>query len=613
MTTLFNIQYTGGVGFASTIRKKAVSFLSLCGFLAPLALGGLGSGLLTSCSDFSDYNESPVDATPSGNHTLWENISQNPQLSDFASLVKQAGFVDQLNTPRALTVWAPVNGSFSVADYQGLSASDLLTQFVKSHVAEYVHPASGPVDERIHTLNKKSFLFAGDGSYTFDDIAISQANIPGNNGIMHLLGGAARFYPNLYEYLSTAPGIDSLRNHFLRYELTYLDQEASVKGPMVNGAQTYIDSVVVTVNQLTNQLNARIQNEDSSYTFIMPNNEAFVKMYNKVKPYNNFITTTTVNDVENYSSASDTKTKTVTVDASYMADSLTRRAIVRNLIYSNNDMYNQWVIGKGQYTDTLRSTTRNKFSNPRDLLEHYLVGEPQEMSNGYARVVDSLAFYPWETYCPEQEYEIHRYMASLFPASAQMNRQTIVMTDGSPLTPIFGPDTDIREYRYGWISPGGDRAKPDFFVKLPNVQSTTYNFYVVFLPTALLAGDERPNWLNFQLSYCGTNGKTATYNFSKACADSLRTGGPLPNMPSTVNANTAFNNDPLKTDTVFIGRFTFPVSYNGLGEDYYPSIRVTSPISVFSSQQLQTYTRDVRIAAIILRPVELDEYEAKNK
>lgn len=587
-----------------SIKKKMAKTITVIGY-GLLVIG------IAACSDFSDYNEAPVDPTPSGNHTLWENISQNAQLSDFASLVKQAGFVDQLNTPRALTVWAPVNGSFSVSDYQSLSTNDLLTQFVKSHVAEYSHPASGVLDERIHTLNEKSFIFAGDGSYTFDDIAISHANVPGNNGVMHLLSGAVRFYPNLYEYLSTAPGIDSLRNQFLRYELTYLDQDASVKGPMVNGAQTYIDSVVVTVNQLTNQLNARIQNEDSSYTFIMPTDEAFMKMYNKVEPYYNFITTTTVNDVENYSSATDTKTKTISVDAKYMADSLTRRAIVRNLIYSNNDMYNQWVIGKGLYTDTLRSTTRNKFSNPQDLIEKYMVGEPQEMSNGYARMVDSLAFYPWETYCPELVFETHRYLASLFPASAQMNRQTIVMPDGSPLTSVFGPDTDIREYRYGWISPGGDRAKPDFYVKLPDVKSTTYNFYVVFLPTALLVGDERPNWLNFQLSYCAANGKTATYNFSKAYADSLLTGGTLPSIPSTVNANSAFTNDPQKTDTVFIGRFTFPVAYSGLGEDYYPSIRVTSPISVFSSQQLQTYTRDVRIAAFLLRPVELDEYEAE--
>ncbi len=79
-----------------------------------------------------------------------------------------------------------------------------------------------------------------------------------------------------------------------------------------------------------------------------------------------------------------------------------------------------------------------------------------------------------------------------------------------------------------------------------------------------------------------------------------------------MSSNTAFTNNPEKADTVFIGQFTFPVNYSGLGS-YYPSLHITSPISVFSSQQLETYTRDVRIAMILMRPVELDEYLAKNK
>ena len=68
-----------------------------------------------------------------------------------------------------------------------------------------------------------------------------------------------------------------------------------------------------------------------------------------------------------------------------------------------------------------------------------------------------------------------------------------------------------------------------------------------------------------------------------------------------------------KTDTMFIGQFTFPVCYSGLGNQYYPSLRVTSPISAFNSQQLATYTRDVCIAAILLKPVELEEFEAKQQ
>ena len=584
--------------------KNIMARGACCGVVAALALAA--------CSDFSDYNEAPVDSTPSGNQSLWENILQNGQLTNFAELIKRTGFDAELSSPRSFTVWAPADGSFNMADYQGLSNEDLLFKFVKSHVAEYNHAASGNVDERIHALNEKSFSFSGNGSYAYDGVGITQSNLPSNNGLMHIINGVAQFYPNLYEYITTASGIDSLQAHFLRYEQTRLDEQASVIGPMVDGVQTYIDSVMVTTNSLTNQLNARLANEDSSYTFILPTDEAFMKMYNRVAPLYNFITTTKVQDVENYTSATDnSKTKSVTVDAAYMRDSLTRRAIMRNLVFSNTDMYNKWVVNKGLYTDTLRSTTRTKLSNPREILEKYAVGEPIEMSNGYGRLVDSLAYHPWETFCPELRINPAGWMASLFPPAAQGRLQTMPDTVAARM---YGPDAINYSTRYLWISPGGDRTKPDFYVELPEVMSTTYNFYVVFLPSAWreIANDPRPNLLNFQLSYTKEDGNTANYNFSKACADSLLTGGPLPKEPASVSSNTAFTNHPEKADTVFIGQFTFPVNYSGLGS-YYPSLHITSPISVFSSQQLETYTRDVRIAMILMRPVELDEYLAKNK
>ena len=53
-----------------------------------IAMMAAGMFAATSCSDFSDYNEVVPDATPSANLTLWENIQQNSNLSDFATLVK---------------------------------------------------------------------------------------------------------------------------------------------------------------------------------------------------------------------------------------------------------------------------------------------------------------------------------------------------------------------------------------------------------------------------------------------------------------------------------------------------------------------------------------------
>lgn len=577
----------------------------------------MAAGMLaaTSCSEYSDYNETPADQTPASGQTLWENISQNSQLSDFAALVRQSGFDAQLNTPRSLTVWAPANGTFDPSQFQGMSQEDLLKKFVKGHIAEYSHAATGKVEERVHMLNQKSFNFLGDGSYTFDGLGISQANMPNSNGLLHVLNGAAPFLPNLYEFISTADGmdIDSLKNHFMRYEETSLDENASVKGPMVDGVQTYIDSVMVTTNTLVNQLNARLSNEDSTYTFILPTNKAFMDMYNKVKSCYSFIETTTVQDVAAYTTATSTNTKTVTVNPSYLSDSLARRIITRNLIYSNNDGYNKWILGNGEFTDTIRSTTRGKFSNPKELLEERLVAEPVEMSNGWGRIVDSLAFYPWETYCPELTYTTQGNMAKLFPAASQVSSTRVVNADGSALTWLFGPETTLTEFRYGRVLAGGDRTKPDFYMSLPNVQSATYNFYVVLMPVGPLYDEHRPNWLNFQLYYCGANGKTATYNFSKAYAEALKTGGTLPSVPSSVSSTTAFTNNPEITDTLFIGRFTFPVNYNGLGQDYSPYLRVTSPISTLNNTQLATYLRDVHIAAVLLTPVELDEYRNKNK
>ena len=578
----------------------------------------MAAGMLaaTSCSDFSDYNEAKLDSTPSGNLTLWENISQNPQLSEFASMVKKTGFDSALNNTRYFTVWAPMNGTFNQSELATLTDSALLVQFIKSHVAEYGHPATGLLNERIHTLNEKSFTFAGSGSYTFDGVDITASNLPSNNGLIHMLNGAARFYPNLYEYIFMAQGIDSLREQFRRYQVTTLDLDASIKGPMVNGVQTYIDSVMITYNTLTNQLNAQIANEDSSYTFLMPTNKAFSSTYDRIKSLYHFITTTVVQDAENFTKAGDTKTKSISMDAEFLSDSLTRRVLFQNLVFSNTNMYNQWLVGKNTPSDTLRSTTRTKFSNPKDLVETYMVGQPVEMSNGYARIVDSLAFYPWESFNPEISVSPRNYLANLFPANAQAHRTQSI--PDSLLAQIFG-DKEVKRrnysnYRYLWIDPGGDRVKPDFCINLPSVLSTTYNIYVVFLPSAMrmLGNDPRPNKLNFELSYCTESGTLASYKFSKAYADSLLTGGALPKLPTALNMNTAFENDPTKLDSVFIGQFTFPVAYNGLG-DYSPNIRVTSPLSVFSNDQLATYTRDVRIAAIVLKPVELEEFEAKKK
>lgn len=540
----------------------------------------MAAGMLTatSCSDFDDYNKDPLDVSASANKTLWENISENENLSDFAAIIRKAGFDDELSQSHFYTVWAPLNGTFDAAYLLQEDSTELLRHFVDNHIANYNYTVSGPVDERIKVLNEKSYNFVGNGTYTFAGINVNQQNLPSLNGVIHTIDGFAHFYPNIYEYIFQANNADSLRNYFEHYQQVYLDEENSVIGPVVNGRQTYIDSVMVTTNSLYRQLNAEIANEDSSYTMMFPSNEAWKGAYDAIKPYFNYISNTVAQDVPHASSSSSYPTLTATVDAAYYTDSLVKRNIAKTLIFSNNIHYNQWVENGGVNTDTIRTTARVAISDPDEYLAQ--TKEKVQMSNGYARLVDSLAFHPWDTYAPELQ---SLNIGAVWSGSGSTVRVDNV--DESKVTLENGATS----LRYFWAQPTSNYAKPSVEVMLPNVLSTKYNIYCIVVPANVDKTDTitvvKPNQLDFSLSYCNANGKLAVQKL-----------------------NQKVENDISKVDTVYVGQFSFPVCYYGLGSTYAPNIKITTDFGVFNKKMMDTYTRDIRIAGILLRPVEYDEY-----
>lgn len=597
----------------------------------------MAAGLLAaaSCTDFSDYNEAITDAQPSGNQTLWENIRQNQQLSEFAALVQKAGFDKELSQTQYYTVWAPLNGSFDLAALQQLDNKALLQQFVYNHVAAYGHNASGALNERVHMLNGKSYDFTGAGTYTFDGVNVSRPNQPSNNGIMHIMDGAAVYHPNLYDFLtnnqlSAGKGVDSLCSYFQRYEYSYLDENASVVGPIVDGVQTYIDSVMVKVNTLTASLNARLEQEDSSYTFLMPTNEVWNKSYDRIKGYFNYIPTTKAQAfVESGASVSITETSYDVADPAYLCDSLTKLSIVGDLIFSNNDGYNKWVESTPTYlgSDTLRATTWDKLSNPNDILNPDFLREKVRMSNGYGRIVDSLAIYPWESYAPEFSFSTRNNLARV--ATGNTHNMNVVLRGFEKYE--FAKDGSLR---YVWAEPNGGYSKPEMDIYLPNVQSTTYDLYCVFVPERFdNPGKENylPNRVIFELNYCDEKGNLQNYTFLNETEENIaafneyieqvRATDPAATQAVTDNATNrttfrGYSNNPLKVDTVYIGQFTFPVSYYGLGSNnakICPNIKITSPMSVFNKTLMAAFGRDLRVAAILAKPLEYVEFEESNK
>ena len=139
----------------------------------------------------------------------------------------------------------------------------------------------------------------------------------------------------------------------------------------------------------------------------------------------------------------------------------------------------------------------------------------------------------------------------------------------------------ITSLGYLWVAP------------LSNVLSTTYNIYIVLAPSQDYGEDDngnkfqKPNMLDFSLSYCDAKGKLATQKLNQKVV-----------------------NDPTRVDTLAVGTFTFPVAYAGLGDNVYPNLKITTDFGVFDKAKMAAYTRDFSIISILMKPVELEEFEA---
>lgn len=552
---------------------------------------------VTSCTDYDDYNEARRDINAGADKTLWQNIVANPELSEFADLVRRAGFDKELDGSKTYTVFVPVNDALDETKYEGMEPEMLLKRFVKNHVANYSFAASGEVNERVRMLNNKSNMFQGAGTYTFGGLNVKEANIPGVNGVMHTLDNVLDYRDNIYDYIMLTDKAPLFTEYMKKYEQKILDKANSVIGPIVDGKQTYLDSVMIVRNHAaTNILRAQLESEDSSYTVLLPTDKAWQDQKAKISNCYNYIANTLSQDILNTDKITDSDIPNTTmdnIDAAYYKDSLSTLMLVKDLVYSNNNYYNRWM-ETPEFTsnDTIRSTTGNKLSQPEKILAE--TTEKIQLSNGVGRVIDSLAASSWDVYNYERIF------------NASISRHRVINSAPVNIESFHRlPDGTIEPFYYLLAQSPSKNAKPSLDIVLPNVLSTKYNFYVVVVPPkedniqSINGYDtDMPNSLNFVLNYCDAKGKLANWKFSSDLKDN-----PSKALP--------FINDTAKIDTMFIGSFTFPVCYYGLktqnGAAVQPVLKITSSINAFLETQKKQNTMDLRIADVILRPVELDE------
>ena len=590
----------------------------------------LAATMLTaaSCTDYSDYNTAPSDALPSANKTLWENIVGDQQLTKFAALASKCKFSEALNSPRFYTVWAPVDEAISEAEYQRLLASDSATivkQFMQQHITEYNYPVSATLDSTtIISLNAKHHPFT---QTAFDGFSYSTVNMPSTNGVMHKINGLSEFYYNLYENIDNLTGCDIIKSYIQKYDEYYLDVNASVIGPLVDGKQTYLDSVMKKRNNVIRSImRADLEDEDSTFCMLVPNDQAWNEAYAKIHPCYKYIAKMDYMDLSKKNivasslKATDAKAdKAVETTTAVLQDSLTCRNIVNNLVFSNGYQRNSPLFGNGSLTpdDSVFSTSGRYLQNAQTVLEHTTA--INEMSNGITRTVDALTFHPWDTYLrpivvttPAYTMKVNKLTTHNVPLDSLAARRDTLFNKVPKMFDRWLFPTGSKFFSYVSVDSAnvdGTTGKPEFDFILRDVCSATYHIYVITVPEQVLDANAmvKPYYLRFYLSWTDAANKqqlTVLPQGSKSTIEMTTDNG-----EST--ATLTYVGDPGRVNVFDLGEFTFPACYYGL--DSYPSLMMMHTKSYTSSANRKKYDQQMRVAGVFLIPKEYNDYWANKE
>lgn len=289
-----------------------------------LLLAGTLTGV--SCSDEWNEHYLAQDEGMANAPSLMANIRNDEDLANFARVLDATGYSSMLENPSMYTVFAPklkneqVDSIINLYNLQKGKHDDentAISQFVNQHISLYgrnFFNADGTVytqndvnnngaDEfyvdTIAMVNGKYLrlmpksateLYVGPNSNAASVKANKIAGLPviSNNGYLYKIeGGSLEFLRNLRESIMTDDKISDL-NAFLHspdVDTTYIDENQSVPGEVIDGKIHYIDSVMSFKNTLYNSNFAHIKSEDSTYLFVAPTNEVWNRLYDEYKEY----------------------------------------------------------------------------------------------------------------------------------------------------------------------------------------------------------------------------------------------------------------------------------------------------------------------------------------
>lgn len=525
--------------------------------LCPLLILPAAVGLMASCSDWDDHYDG--NSNDNGNQTLLQLIDANPQLSAFAQVLHKTGVSDKLASSQTYTVFAPVNSALAQIDTTNLAQ---LSRIANNHIARYTQPSSTPDTCNVQMLNGKVYHF--NNASDFEGSPLITKNEKAVNGLLHTVSSTIPYFSNLYEYMQDNEEYSDIYQFIHQFDERKFDQDNSTEVDVDDQGRPVYDSVWVSYNQLLENPKygiGKINNEDSAYTMLLPDNKAWQAAYSRIAPY-----FAIYSDDKNY--------------ADSIQDVRTKIAIVSDLIYkpSTQDPLT---------ADSLVSTTGSVISSPSSL---FAGTRKVEASNGNIYTASQLNYDNTETWNKPISVEAEQQNGRTYN-----NTLTTVFTRN---TVQSSPVQNISGDSYIEVQPISSTSNPVLIFDIPNVLAGTYNIYAVFLPATTAGADATldSTRISFTLQYMNAQGRTVSQRKSSMSDKNLLTNA------GSITVMKAFSN------------FAFPVSnttdrlwlmQEGNDEaDIITTTKLTIQTNVSSKEYSNgKYARNFRLDRIVFEPV----------
>lgn len=564
---------------------------------------------LHACSD--DHFEISNDVK--GRKTLWENISSNSDLSEFADLLKRVKYTksggtttvetyaDIFNGSQTFTIWAPKNGTFDYAKYDELlktgDASDAYKveqELVRNSMTRFSHVMTGSDSVRLLMFNGKNAMFNKQKS-TMKGKSIVTPNIGATNGVLHIVDGAIEFQPNIYEFMATRQELDSVNAFIAGFQKIVFDESQSTPGPTVNGQVTWVDSIFRTTNAYFSYLGTDLTREDSAYAMILPTNAAWESALEKVKKYYVYKTSYKQDVASVTPEGKDTtiegvETKFTEEELDSIINFRAKNAISRNLVFNMNAQKgnNYLDYGVEGACDSLVSTSGTVFYDPNSARLFNGVS-PIEVSNGYAYIVDQFNYQASDSWANEKIIEAE--LGNNIEAADRNTNPGRVTNSYSIEYDYNGviKDTTIR-YTALELKPKSQAVQPGATFILRNLLSCKYDIYVL---VAFNNAEGKPNQFKATLAYDEPSRRVS----NKALKNPLNKGNYFSNKEPYVDEMGQYR----QVDSVLVAEdFEFPVCYEGLS-NAYATLKIQG---YFRNSDKSKYSREIRIDKIVLKAKE---------